>query len=426
MKIRQLMIFPRNSLTAVLLFFCIIVHGYSLDQPPTFEWEGSLKTQSDFYDYGEGLIVSMKDSLSFDLLLVHDLFGGEITYTLGTELFYAPQEDSSKKLSDAFIPFPDNLAVSWEYIPEFISEPWIKTSLGRIEAKEPSGLLLRNRNALHPNQLIDGLDFEFRSNRFYIATEMGYLGLLDKRINRILLTQNDENESSNLNRYFAPRRSLVIIRTEAANLLIGQNFALFGIWQKDFRKDGPQFDSWYIGTKAAGELPYNLHYDTDFILSISVPSDSDTGAGILSSFNLVYGLPWRLFHETWFSLLWASGEGNHLKAFPALAGPDISPFFREPLSNVVKLSLGMDFNIPVPPKGAGLNPALELNMLFLPQGNESDEYLTLTAEPYLGTEILLSLEYLPIEGLSIGIQSGALFGTDNIVPGLQLEAKAEL
>ncbi|HVO39866.1 MAG TPA: hypothetical protein VMV03_12630 [Spirochaetia bacterium] len=404
-------------------------------QPAVFEWAAALESAGTLIDHGVGPVLDSLDSLSASISVSHDLGPGTMTYTAGAGLFYMPQRllPGQGRL-DAFLVYPSAVSIAWDLEPARLVDPWFRVVLGRMEAREPSGLLLENPYA--PAQLLDGLSLEFRWKNLYAGIEAGYLGLLDKRINRIIFTLPDALELADTSHYGAPPRGLAILRLEADDLLVGQSVGLFGIWQKDFRQGPPQFDSWYIGALVNGPIVPLLRQASTVVVGISVPAGGSgsagmlpgitSGAGLLISSQVAYKLPGTLLHEAWFSVLWASSPGSGLQAFPALAGPPVSLAYTEPLSDVVKLELGADAVLPVTPTGAVLKPSLAVRLLLAPSSAVPSDLSFSSAGPYVGTEIETVLEYVPLRGFNVSAHAGGLIAVQGILPCLRLDAGIQL
>ena len=396
-------------------------------QPVTLEWGAALEGLGSLMDTGAGPVVDSRDSLAADVSLSHQLGPGEMTYSAGADFFYVPQELlPGANAVDQVLVYPSQLAISWELDPARSHDAWMKASLGRMDAREPTGLLLENPFALHPLQLMDGMSFELRYQAFYVSASAGYLGLLDKRINRVLLTTTDFQELLDTSQYAAPPRGLAIVRLEAEQLLAGQSVGLLGIWQKDFRLSDPRFDSWYFGTMARGQILPFLRHVSSILVGVGVPSSGSATAGVLVSSELALKLPGALLHETWLSVLWASGPAGGLSAFPALAGPPVSLAFDQPLSDVVKLEVGADASLPVPPHGAILRPALATRLILVPSGTVPAGSMIPMSGPYVGTEIETDLRYRAISGFNVELRAGGLVTVSRLLPYVMLETGVKL
>jgi hypothetical protein len=289
-----------------------------------------------------------------------------------------------------------------------------------MDAREPTGLLLEDPLAIHPAQLMDGASIEVRYQGFYVSAGAGYLGLLDKRVNRIRFTDPDDRELADAPHYFAPPRSLAVLRMEAENLLGGQSVGLVGIWQKDFRADSPKFDSWYAGAVVDGRIVSWLRQSTRMIVGIGVPAGSSPETGLLVSSTVAMDLPGDLLHEAWISALWASGRGGGLAAFPALAGPSVSPAFDVPLQDVVKLELGTNAVLPVAPEGARLDPALAVRVLLVPSSTVPADYSFSFSGPFAGTEIEMSFVYVPLADFTVTAGFSGLITVSGVFPSVRL------
>jgi len=396
-------------------------------QPVVFEWSAALEGTGTLIDAGAGPAVDSRDLLAADASLSHGLGSGEMTYSAGVGFFYIPQELlPGANPVDQILFYPSQLAVSWELGPVRTRDPWMKATLGRMDAREPTGLLLENPFALHPLQLMDGAGFELRYQEFYVSAAVGYLGLLDKRINRVLFTTTDFQELLDPSQYAAPARGLAIVRLEGEQLLAGQSLGLLGIWQKDFRPADPRFDSWYFGAMASGQILPFLRQASNVIVGVGVPSDGTAGAGVLLSSELALKLPGALLHETWLSVLWASGQGGGLSAFPALAGPPVSLAFDQPLSDVVKLEVGADASLPVQPSGALLRPALATRLILVPSGMVPAGSLVPMSGAYVGTEIEADLRYQAISGFTVELRAGGLITVSRVLPYVLLDTGVKL
>jgi hypothetical protein len=404
-------------------------------QPVVFEWEAALESTGTLIDHGVGPVMDSQDFLSASISLSHGLGPGTMTYTAGAGLLYIPQRlVPGEARIDSFLLYPSAASIAWDLEPTRLVDPWVHVVLGRVEATEPSGLLLENPYA--PAQLLDGLSFELRWKNLYAGLEAGYLGLLDKRVNRIIFTVQDALDLADTSHYGAPPRGLAILRLEADDLLAGQSVGLFGIWQKDFRQDTPQFDSWYIGTRVNGPIVPLLRQASALVVGIGVSSVESggvgflpgisPGVGLLASSQVAYKLPGTLLHEAWFSVLWASGPSGGLQAFPALAGPPVSLAYTEPLSDIVKLELGADAVLPVTPVGAVFKPSLAVRLLLAPSGTVPSNLSFPFAGPYVGTEIETVLRYVPIRGFNVSAHAGGLIATQGILPCLRLDAGIQL
>ena len=395
------------------------------EQPLTFDWTSEVALRGDFMDFGAGPVLSMTDAVGAGFELRHGLWGGAMSYGISGGFSYSPQKlAAGDPLITAFLAYPGKTAMAWETLEGRLYDPWFRAALGRQDAEEPTGLLFRNADAVTPFQLMDGLSAQLRYQWFFVEAQAGFIGLLDKRINRILLTPQDAVEQADMVTYAAPPRGLAILRLEARELLAGQSFGLFGVWQKDFRAAPPLLDSWYIGAAAQGRIVEKLRQESGAIVAITVPTPGEVGAGLLMAAEISYDLDIGPLRETWLSGRWGSGAGGGLEAFPALAGPPASTLLAVQLMDIVRIELGVEAELPVAPQGGTLNPGLAARLLLTPGGSTVHGFAP--AGAYLGTELELAVSYVPLMGLRADARTGVLLTAASALPFLILEAGFEL
>jgi hypothetical protein len=412
--------------TAVLLAVFAATAAWA-DQPVTLDFGAEFAAYGSLVDSGAGPVVSTRDSLNLDLELRHELGGGIMTYGLSGGIRYAPQDlAAGDELLLAVLAFPGVSGFGWESGQPRLRDPWFRIRAGRLQAQEASGLLFRDPWAVTPSQLMDGASAEARVQWFYVSVEAGFLGLLDKRINRIVFTAQDRAELADAAVYPAPPRGLAILDLEAQEVLLGQSIALFGVLQKDFRPEPPTFDSWYIGVTTKGSVLKGLRQESSVIAAITVPSDGEVGAGLMVSATLAYELGFGPLGETWLAARWGSGEGGGLRRFPVLAGPVAAASYPEPLADLVSVELGIDASLAVAPAEATLDPALAVRLLLTPDGNIPAGYGFAPAGPYIGTEIEASLSYDPLAGLAVDARGGILITAGGAFPFFLLGAEVKL
>ena len=411
----------------ILLFFVLPLFDAAAQSPVTFRWDADLATVNTFSDPGSGPEVDMLDSASVGFTLDHRLGRGIMSYRLGGQVQYAPQRIASGSPTlSALTAYPLETGLSYELPPPSLIGLWFRGTLGRLGLEEPTGLLLEDPTAVHEAQLVDGLLVEFRFHGYYGSLGVGYLGLLDRRLNRVRFTPQDDLELSDSSQYFAPPRGLAVLRLEAEDLFAGQRFGLFSIGQKDFRDAPPTFDSWYIGTVVSGPIAFGFRHATSMVIGIAVPSPGQPGAGLLLASKLAYRLPGNVLHEAWFSLLWASSEAGGLAEFPQLAGPPVSLDFAVPLSDIVSIELGIDATLAVPPAVTPLRLAFTSKLLLEPSGQLPPGFSFRTSGPFVGTDLELSAQLEPIEGLRFDGRAGALITLSGMLPSLRLEGRVIL
>ena len=395
--------------------------------PPSFAWDGSLSAEGQLVDLGVGPVLDTQDVLGLGISVAHALGPGVMTYQLGAGAAWLPQQVAAgQSRLAALAAYPEETGLSWELVPARVQDVWMKASLGRLELPEPTGLLLYDPTAIHPGQLADGLLLELRYLGFYASVGAGYLGLLEERLNRIRFTPQDIAELSDPLHYFAPPRGLGVLRLEADRLLLGQNLGLFGIGQLDFRSPGPTFNSWYVGTIVSGPIAAGFRQETRVVVAITQPSDASTGAGILASVTGAYRLPVSFLHETWLSVLWASGPEGGLSAFPQLAGPPAGSAFAAPLSDLVRMEAGVNSDLVAGPGGAVLSPSFQVRLLLTPDGKIPAGFSFQPAGSYIGTEVEISASYRPLDDIGISALAGGLITTAGFLPYVRLQAGVDL
>jgi hypothetical protein len=413
--------------TMVALAFLLLGGMLFAQVPATFDWNAGLRTIGMLSDPGTGIEGDWQDALSLDVELAHGAGRGLMTYRLAGQLQYTPQLIAPDALPiTAITGFPTESGISFELPPKNLIGLWFRATLGRVALSDPSGLLFFDPDSFVPGQLVDGLLVEFRFQGFYAAAGAGYLGFLDKRLNRIRLTPQDENELVSSSFYYAPPRGLAIVRAEVENLFAGQRAGFFAVGQKDFRAETPTFDSWYIGAEVSGPIALGFRHESTLITAITVPSASTVGVGVLLDEVLAYRIPVSFLHEAWLSLLWASSDLGSLAAFPALAGPLVGGDLQEPLSDIARIELGIDASFPAAPAGAILTPALAGRLLFRPSGQAPAGYAQGLAGSYLGTEVELSAALEPVKGLRFRARGGTLIAPTDVMPYVRLDAGVSL
>jgi len=417
--------FRRHCLPLLLLALPAAVAAAQAQ--PTFGWGASLQTIGTLASAGAGPAIDSQDAFSLGFEVAHAAGRGLMSYSLSGQLRYAPQQIASGSPSVAAVTaYPTVSRITFELPPPRLIGLWLRASAGRIPLDEPTGLLLDNPTALYPSQLADGLMFEARFQGFYGSLGVGYLGLLDKRLNRILFTAQDEADLADSSIYFAPPRGLAVLRLETDNPFAGQRIGLFGIGQKDFRGGSSTFDSWYAGLQVSGPIAQGFRQESALVTGVAVPSAASAGVGLLIRELVAWRVPVSFLHEAWFSVLWASSPGGPLAGFPALAGPPVSDSYSVGLSDIVRLELGIDAALPAAPASAVLLPAFTTRLLLRPSESQSPAYSFSLGGPYVGTELEVSAGLSPMDGIRLQARGGALIAATMILPYLRLEAGMSL
>ena len=314
-----------TGVLATLLLLCaaLLASAQARAQAPlTFGWDALLRTVGTVADPGSGPAVDTEDALGLGFELSHGAGGGLLTYRLSGEVQYAPQQIAlGNPPLAAVTAYPGPSGITFELPSQELVGLWFRAALGRLALDEPSGLLLVNPDALVPAQLVDGALLEFRFQGLYGSLGAGYLGLLDKRLNRVRFTAEDAAALADDTVYFAPPRGLAVLRLEADKLFLGQRAGFAALWQKDFGT-APTFDSWYFEAVVDGPILPVLRQEGALVVAVTVPSGSSPMVGALLSELVAYRMPVSFLHEAWFSVLWASSPGG------TLAGSRPSPVRR--------------------------------------------------------------------------------------------------
>jgi len=415
---------PRRCAPLLLLLAALHAHAQA---PLTFAWDASLQTLGTAADSGDGIAVDTQEALSLGLELSHGVGRGLMSYRLSGEVQYTPQRiaPGDQPLA-ALTAYPAVSGLVFELPSPQRIGLWFRAGLGRLALDEPAGLLLGDPDALVPAQLVDGVLLEFRFQGLYGSLGAGYLGLLDKRLNRVRVAPQDATELADSTVYFAPPRGLAVLRLEADGLFAGQRAGFFGIWQKDFRAAPPTFDSWYFEALVEGPIAHGFRHESTLVAAITVPSGSAPGVGLMIDELVAYRLPVSFLHEAWFSVLWASSPGSTLAGFPALAGPPVSTGLQAALSDIVRLELGLDASFASAPAGAALSSAFAVRILLRPSGQAVPGYSFALAGPYIATEIELSARLEPVDGLRFQARGGVLLASAAVLPYVRLSAGAVL
>ena len=174
-----------RSLRRGVLILALLLVGVAAFAQATFDWNAGLQTIATLTDPGTGLEGDWQDALSLGIELAHAAGRGLMTYRLAGQVQYAPQRlaPGAPPLT-AITGYPTESGIGFELPPKGLVGLWFRATLGRVALTDPTGLLLVDPDALVPGQLADGFLVEFRFQNFYAAAGAGYLGLLDKRLNR--------------------------------------------------------------------------------------------------------------------------------------------------------------------------------------------------------------------------------------------------
>jgi hypothetical protein len=100
----------------------------------------------------------------------------------------------------------------------------------------------------------------------------------------------------------------------------------------------------------------------------------------------------------------------------------VSDAFSAPLTDVVRLELGVDAALPAGPAGAVLVPGFTTRLILRPSGSQAPGYTFSLAGPYAGTELEISAGLSPLDGIRILGRGGTLIAAGAILPYVRLEA----
>jgi hypothetical protein len=389
----------------------------------SLDWEAGFQTIGALQSAGGGAAIDSQDAFSLALGLGHHVGAGMLGYRLAGELFYAPQRlPSGAPTLSALTVYPTECGITYERPSPGLTGLWIRTDAGRIALEEPSGFLLNDPAAIHPSQAADGLLFQARWGGFYGSLGAGYLGYLDKRLNRVRMTPQDDGELDDPSVYFAPPRGLAVLRLEGDDLLLGQKIGLFGVGQMDFRAGASTLDTWYAGLALRGPIAPLIRQEGVVMAGMPVASGVFVGFGLLARELVAWRLPAPYLHEAWLSALWASSPGGSLAGFPALAGPVVSDSYAVPLTDIVRLEAGLDAVLPSAASAAALRSAFAARVLLRPSGTQDAGWSFALAGPYVGTDLELGMSFQPLDGVHISARGGALIAVSRVLPYARLEA----
>ena len=402
---------PRGSVLLVVCLITIVTPRIGAQYSGS-DWGLDMRHQSAALDVGQGASIAAVDSFRLfgEIYQRTDRFN--LTYRLGGGLGYSAQPDSV--FTDAgrkLVGYPGRSGFELLRVPRTLDRAWLGAEVGRIVLSDPFGILFFDSEAREPQQLADGLTFHLRRQHLFLSFSAGYLGWLDKSVNRVRMTSSERTDISESGDPLARSRGIAVGRVEVDDLVRRQDAGLVLVAQQDFGDRGDSLSSYYAGLFAQGPfLLQDLHHRTVTIVTYSV-SDAPSLAGVslLARSRFAYALsPWWVSSAR-FALTFAGG-GKILAPFPALAGPNVSVAFAEQLSDVVVLELGVDANYRVPPAEATIRPDLALRLIWVPSGAVTPRSGIEPDGVLGGFEIGPAVIYQPIRGLDVIARAGMLFG----------------
>lgn len=379
------------------------------------DWGLTLRHQSTSLGEGEGAALASVDSLRLFGEVYQRAGRLNLTYRIGGGFTYSAQQDNAfTDTGRETIVYAGRSGFELLRVPEIADRAWLGAEIGRIALSDPFGVLFADPQAREPQQLADGLALNLRRRRLFTSLSAGYLGWLDKSVNRVRMTVSEQIDLREEGSWLAQPRGVAVARVEVDDLWGRQDAGLLLVAQQDFDDNDDPFDvplsSYYSGLFVRGPfLAQGLDHETMSILAYSATDDTElAGVSLLIRNQFTYALPPVWIDGVRFAFEFASG-GESLAPFPALAGPDVSVAFAEPLSDVVVFELGTDASYAVPPAAATVRPDLALRLLLVPSGTTTSTGIE-TDGTFGGFEITPSVTYRPIRGLDVAARAGFLFG----------------
>ena len=397
---------PRGLVSVALVVCSIVVTApWIAAQYSGGDWGLDMRHQSAAIDTGQGAFIDAVDSVRLFGEVYQRAGRFSLTYRLGAGFAYSAQ------LERQMVLYPGRSGFALLRAPMTTSGAWLGSEIGRIALSDPFGVLFFNPEAREPGQLADGFEVHLRRRRVFASFSAGYLGWLDKRVNRVRMTARERLDATKSGDLFARPRGIAVGRVEVEDLIHRQDAGAILVAQQDFGDRGGSLSSYYAGVFARGPalLPA-LHHRSVAIVAYSVSEAPSPTAGVslLARSRLAYTLsPWWVSNAR-FALTFAGG--GILAPFPALAGPDVSVAFAEQLSDVVVLELGVDASYRVAPAEATIRPDLALRLIWVPSGTITPQSKIEPNGVFGGFEIGPAVVYQPIRGLDVIARAGILFG----------------
>ena len=397
---------PRDLVFVTLAVCSIVIAAPWIEaQYAGGDWGLGMRHQSTSIDAGRGASIAAVDSVRLFGEIYQRAGRLSFTYRLGGGFAYSAQLEREMAL------YPGRSGFELLRAPTTTGEAWFGSEIGRIALSDPFGVLFFNPEAREPQQLADGFQVHLRRRRAFASFSAGYLGWLDKSVNRVRMTAGERFDATKSGDPFVRPRGIAVGRIEVENLVHRQDAALMLAAQQDFGDRGGSLSSYYTGVFARGPAVLrDLHHRSVAIVAYSAADvPSLAGASLLVRSRFAYMLPSWWVSSARFALTFASG-GEMLAPFPALAGPDVSVAFAEQLSDVVVLELGVDASYRVPPAEATLRPDVALRLIWVPSGTVTPLSKIEPDGGFGGFEIGPAVVYQPIRGLDVIARAGILFG----------------
>lgn len=407
---------PRGNVAVALIvcLACIATSGVGA-QYAGIDWGVALRHQSASLGEGDGASLASVDSLRLFGEVYQRAGRLNLTYRIGGGLVYSAQQDNVfTDTGRETIVYAGRSGFELLRVPEVADRAWLGAEIGRIALSDPFGVLFSDPQAREQQQLADGLTLNLRRRRLFVSLSAGYLGWLDKSVNRVRMTVSEQIDLYEPGDWLAQPRGVAVGRVEVDDLWSRQDAGLLLVAQQDFDDSDDPFDvplsSYYGGLFVSGPFVVaGLDHQTMSILAYSVTDDTElAGVSLLIRNQFTYALSPTWIDSARFAFEFASG-GESLAPFPALAGPDVSVALAEQLSDVVVFELGTDASYSIPPASATVRPDVALRLFLVPSGTPTSTGIE-TDGVFGGFEIAPSVSYRPIRGLDVAARAGFLFG----------------
>lgn len=392
------------------------------------DWSAQSRHDYELVEVDDAPEIQSLDTLFLSVTAVQQTPGPALRYRLSGGVAYSPQTGRiTLEEGRELIAYPGPLGVEALWAPEGRGGRWISGRLGRLEVTDGTGILFENPRSLYPTQLLDGAGASVRYPGWFGSLEVGYLGLLDKDLNRIRLSPEDFTDAADGGTYFGPKRLLVVLNLQAGSLFWGQDGGLIAIAQEDLGASSPSVSSYYLGPVIRGPLIGDFSHAGGLVGAYTRASESDdAGVSLLAFWDLSYAVPIEQLHEAWLALRYASSDGNSLVRFPTLGGPAVGSVLRHPLSDLVSFEVGTDAIYPVPPRGAVIVPSLSTALLFVPSGDPAGNDAIEPSGSFGGFELEVAADYRLQEDLSVAASAAWNFLNGAIRPAFRLLGRIAL
>jgi hypothetical protein len=379
--------------------------------PFGLSWSADVATEGRLSFLERGASIYLFERGEARVEATHGAGRARLTYRLGAGAAHAVQGVRfGSGVQQELIAYPTALAVVVDVPAAHLDAPAFVGSLGRQPFAEPSGFLLSADSALLPRQTVDGIAAGLRWRQAYLGVQVGYIGLMDKRVSLIRLTEEERDALSDPSVYGAPERGLALVRAEFAELFAEQDLAAGLVGQYDFSGVGNPLHTLTIGPTLRGPIVVGLTHRTSFLLGLSSTGPTEPKASLFASSALSYPLPINVPVDLNLSLLYASGPTETTAAFPMLSGRSAGKLFAEPLSNMIRVAFEAGADLAAPPAEGRFVPHVDLAAFFLPAGERTVVFRYAAEGGYVATELGAGFAYLPLPDFRLEAELSWLFG----------------